>query len=114
MTPEPDLRERYWEIAYEGRVYPWRPVHPEDETDVPKLVRTAMAYLRGEVQRQGSGHRLTAGGHRADHGAFFRRRRNAATPAMPLPKSSQVAGSGVTVDAVRAKSADPGGRAKTP
>jgi hypothetical protein len=44
---------RYWEIEYEGRVYPWRPVHPDDEADVPRLMRTAMAYLRGELQRRG-------------------------------------------------------------
>ena len=46
-------RERYWEIEYEGRIYPWRPVRPEDEADVPGLMRTAMTYLRGDLQRLG-------------------------------------------------------------
>jgi hypothetical protein len=41
----------YWEIEYEGRIYPWRPVHPGDEADLPQLMRTAVAYLRGELQR---------------------------------------------------------------
>jgi hypothetical protein len=41
----------YWEIQYEGRVYPWRPVHPGDESDLPQLMRSAIAYLRGEIQR---------------------------------------------------------------
>jgi hypothetical protein len=41
----------YWEIDYEGRTYPWRPVHPEDEADLPQLMRSAIAYLKGELQR---------------------------------------------------------------
>jgi hypothetical protein len=45
--------ERYWEIEYQGRSYPWRPVHPEDELDLPRLIRGAMAYLQGDLQRHG-------------------------------------------------------------
>ena len=41
----------YWEIDYEGRTYPWRPVHPEDEAGLPQLMRSAIAYLKGELQR---------------------------------------------------------------
>jgi hypothetical protein len=41
----------YWEIEYEGKIYPWRPVHPRDEADLAQLMRTAIAYLRGELQR---------------------------------------------------------------
>lgn len=41
----------YWEIQYEGRVYPWRPVHPGDQSDLSQLMRSATAYLRGELQR---------------------------------------------------------------
>jgi len=41
----------YWEIQYEGRVYPWRPVHSGDQSDLPQLIRSATAYLRGELQR---------------------------------------------------------------
>jgi CheY-like chemotaxis protein len=41
----------YWEIQYEGRVYPWRPVHHGDESDLPQLMRSATAYLKGELQR---------------------------------------------------------------
>ena len=41
----------YWEIQYEGRLYPWRPIHPGDETDVAQLMGSATAYLRGELQR---------------------------------------------------------------
>jgi hypothetical protein len=37
----------YWEIEYEGRIYPWRPVHPSDESDLPQLTRSAIPYLRG-------------------------------------------------------------------
>jgi CheY-like chemotaxis protein len=44
---------RYWEIEYEGQAYPWRPVHPEDEQDVAKLVRAAMTYLQRDLQRHG-------------------------------------------------------------
>ena len=43
--------ERYWEIEYQGRAYPWRPVHPEDELDLPRLMRGAMAYLEGDLHR---------------------------------------------------------------
>jgi hypothetical protein len=42
----------YWEIEYEGQVYPWRPVHPGDEGDMPQLMRTAAAYLKVELQRR--------------------------------------------------------------
>jgi hypothetical protein len=45
--------ERYWEIEYQGRSYPWRPVHPEDELDLPRLIRGAMAYLQGDLLRHG-------------------------------------------------------------
>lgn len=45
------LPASYWEIEYEGRMYPWRPVHPADESDLPQLMRSAAAYLKGEVQR---------------------------------------------------------------
>ena len=38
---------------YEGQAYPWRPVHPEDEQDVAKLVRTAMTYLQRDLRRHG-------------------------------------------------------------
>jgi len=41
----------YWEIQYEGRIYPWRPIHHGDESDLPQLMRSATAYLRGELQR---------------------------------------------------------------
>jgi CheY-like chemotaxis protein len=44
---------RYWEIEYEGHAYPWRPVHPDDEQDVGKLVRAAMTYLQRDLQRHG-------------------------------------------------------------
>jgi len=40
-----------WEIEYEGRIYPWRPLHPTDESDLPQLMRSATAYLKGEVHR---------------------------------------------------------------
>lgn len=52
-TSMPEGGKRYWEIEYDGRLFPWRPVHAEDESDVPSLIRGAMTYLRGEVQRQG-------------------------------------------------------------
>jgi hypothetical protein len=42
----------YWEIEYEGQIYPWRPVHPGDEGDMPQLMRAAIAYLKGELQRR--------------------------------------------------------------
>ena len=42
----------YWEIEYEGQIYPWRPVHPGDEGDMPQLIRTARAYLKGELRRR--------------------------------------------------------------
>jgi hypothetical protein len=42
----------YWEIEYEGQIYPWRPVHPGDEGDMPQLMRTASVYLKGELQRR--------------------------------------------------------------
>ena len=42
----------YWEIEYEGQIYPWRPVHPGDEGDMPQLMRAAVAYLKGELQRR--------------------------------------------------------------
>jgi hypothetical protein len=42
----------YWEIEYEGEIYPWRPVHPGDERDMPHLMRTAVAYLQAELQRR--------------------------------------------------------------
>jgi len=45
--------ERYWEIEYQGRSYPWRPVHAEDELDLPRLMRGAMTYLQGDLQRHG-------------------------------------------------------------
>jgi hypothetical protein len=38
----------YWEIEYEGRTYPWRPVRPQDEIDLPQLMRAAIAYLNGD------------------------------------------------------------------
>jgi hypothetical protein len=50
---EPVTLERYWEIEYQGRSYPWRPVHAEDELDLPRLIRGAMAYLQGDLQRHG-------------------------------------------------------------
>jgi hypothetical protein len=50
---EPVMFERYWEIEYQGRSYPWRPVHPEDELDLPRLIRGAMAYLQGDLLRHG-------------------------------------------------------------
>jgi hypothetical protein len=46
---EPVTLERYWEIEYQGRAYPWRPVRAEDELDLPRLMRGAMAYL-GDLQ----------------------------------------------------------------
>ena len=49
----PSSALRYWEIEYEGQAYPWRPVHPEDEQDVAKLVRTAMTYLQRDLRRHG-------------------------------------------------------------
>lgn len=49
----PVLSEQYWEIEYQGRFYPWRPVHPEDELDLPRLIRGAMAYLQGDLGRHG-------------------------------------------------------------
>ena len=45
--------ERYWEIEYQGQSYPWRPVRPEDELDLPRLIRGAMAYLQGDLRRHG-------------------------------------------------------------
>ncbi len=50
---EQDVPKGYWEVEYEGRIYPWRPVHAEDEGDLPRLMRTAMAYLRQELHRYG-------------------------------------------------------------
>jgi len=47
------VARRYWEIEYEGQAYPWRPVRPEDEQDVAKLVRAAMTYLQRDLQRHG-------------------------------------------------------------
>jgi len=41
----------YWEIEDEGRIYPWRPIHSNDESDLSQLMRSAIAYLRGEIQR---------------------------------------------------------------
>ena len=41
----------YWEIEYDGRIFPWRPVHPGDKADLPQLIRTAIAYLKGELNR---------------------------------------------------------------
>jgi hypothetical protein len=41
----------YWEIQFEGRIFPWRPVHPGDEADLPQLIRAAIAYLKGELHR---------------------------------------------------------------
>ena len=42
----------YWEIEYESEIYPWRPVRPVDERDMPQLMRTAVAYLQAELQRR--------------------------------------------------------------
>jgi len=49
----PSSGRRYWEIEYEGQAFPWRPVHPEDEQHVAKLVRTAMTYLQRDLRRHG-------------------------------------------------------------
>jgi len=49
----PEGGKRYGEIEYDGRLFPWQPVHTEDESHVPSLMRGAMTYLQGEVQRQG-------------------------------------------------------------
>ena len=49
----PEVSEQYWEIEYQGRFYPWRPVHAEDELDLPRLIRGAMAYLQGDLRRHG-------------------------------------------------------------
>ncbi|HXS24991.1 MAG TPA: hypothetical protein VN719_12215 [Gemmatimonadales bacterium] len=46
-----DFPATYWEIEFEGRIFPWRPVHPGDEADLPQLIRTAIAYLKGELHR---------------------------------------------------------------
>jgi hypothetical protein len=35
----------------DGRIYAWRPMHPNDESDLPQLMRSAIAYLRGEIHR---------------------------------------------------------------
>jgi hypothetical protein len=43
----------FWQIEYEGRIYPWRPVHPADRADLKQLMRAAIAYLKGELQRAG-------------------------------------------------------------
>jgi len=50
---DPETFEQYWEIDYQGRSYTWRPVHAEDELDLPRLMRGAMAYLQGDLQRHG-------------------------------------------------------------
>jgi len=50
---DPETFEQYWEIDYQGRSYPWRPVHAEDELDLPRLMRGAMAYLQGDLRRHG-------------------------------------------------------------
>ena len=39
----------YWEIEYEGRTYPWRPRHANDESDLSQLMRSAIAHLRGQL-----------------------------------------------------------------
>jgi hypothetical protein len=39
----------YWEIEYEGRTYPWRPRHANDESDLPQLMRSAIAYLNRQL-----------------------------------------------------------------
>jgi hypothetical protein len=41
----------YREIVFEGRTYAWRPLRPDDESDMPQLVRSAAANLRAEVQQ---------------------------------------------------------------
>jgi hypothetical protein len=43
----------FWQIEYEGRIYPWRPVHPADRADLKQLMRAAIAYLKGELERAG-------------------------------------------------------------
>jgi len=41
----------YWEIEYEGRTYPWRAWHVKDQSDLSQLMRSAIAYLRAQVQQ---------------------------------------------------------------
>jgi hypothetical protein len=43
------LPATYWEIEYQGRTYPWRPRHRNDESDLSQLMRSAIAYLRGQL-----------------------------------------------------------------
>lgn len=43
----------WWEIEYEGRVYAWRRVRPDDEKGMPKLMAAARTYLQAAVARGG-------------------------------------------------------------
>jgi hypothetical protein len=76
----PEGGKRYWEIEYDGRLFPWRPVHTEDESDVPSLIRGAMttseARSNGKVERK----RAVAGRQWSRH-----RRRDGAVELQAFP-----------------------------